>query len=197
MTRFFLLLNAFVVLLCSCSCTRVAKVQNEITKEFEIYEYNPITKKKNGYYVAILGNDTVVKTYYINGRESGMSIGYYPKNIIRREMMIVNDTLHGLYREYHRNGIIKFEAQYSKNRIMSVLTCRDSTGRDLPCGNLENGNGYMCYFEDNGNRDDCGMYKNGLREGWWVFYDEQNNIQDSLFYIADEPVVSDPFNIGR
>lgn len=197
MIRLVLLLKVFIILLCSCSCTRVAKVENEITKELEIYEYNPITKEKNGSCLVTLGSDTIEKSFYVNGSENGLATTYYPGNIIQREMMIVKDSLHGLFREYHRNGTIMFEAQYSKGRIMSIMICRDSTGKELQFGNLEKGNGYMCYFEDNGNRDDCGMYRNGLREGWWVFYDDRNNIQDSLFYVANEPVVSDSLNIGR
>ena len=87
----------------------------------------------------------------------------------------------------YENGAFRLNC-YSMNRDKLLLTafCTDST--------LSKFNGLYISFHPNGNKEEEGIYKNGIKEGVWQKWDTLQRKVDSTVYLQDQPILSTKFS---
>jgi antitoxin component YwqK of YwqJK toxin-antitoxin module len=122
--------------------------------------------------------DTLVRTFDIN-RE-------FPQ--VLSETSYLHGKKNGLAVSYFQNGLVKEINYYLNDRIWSVFSRADSSGRLLFPGTLHNGNGTK-YFSDNlGYEPNCYItFKNGLPEGaYYCQLDEGIQIKGELTWRKSE-----------
>ena len=87
----------------------------------------------------------------------------------------------------YENGAFRLNC-YSMNRdkLFLIAYCTDST--------LSEFNGLYTSFHLNGNKEEEGNYKNGIKEGVWQKWDSLQRKVDSTIYLQDQPTLSATFS---
>lgn len=135
------------------------------------------------------------KTYYFDGK---LQSCYEVRNPF-------SSTKHGNYKFYELNGVLVYEANYKdgkedgvsssyfkkdgrlkwravfkEDKLINILEYFDNKGNKLDCGKLVNGNGYIKLFLDDGQIEEAGPVLDGFRNGLWKYY-----ANDTNFYITN------------
>ncbi len=94
------------------------------------------------------------KESYINGSLEGQRVVYYePVNgqyVVARYEYYKNNTLHGVFKEYHQNTKLKSEGEYRDGHL----------------------NGDVKYYYPNGKMERLERYKYAVKHGWWIFFND-------------------------
>ena len=83
---------------------------------------------------------------------------------------------------YYSNGIVKCKTIHINDCLDRVEFVNDTNGESLDYGKVQNGNGYVKKYNNQGILEYSGKYSNGNKEGWWLFYRFNGDIIDSSFY---------------
>jgi antitoxin component YwqK of YwqJK toxin-antitoxin module len=100
----------------------------------------------------------------------GTSRLYNVNGIMEVDENYNNGLLYGIQTYYYSNGRLRGEVIYKNGKLISIKSYRDKFGKSLDYGNLENGNGYIKLYYDDGALEEEGTIRNGLREGRWKYY---------------------------
>lgn len=84
--------------------------------------------------------------------------------------------------EYYRNTQLKSHAKYDGDRLTNIFEVYDTSGALLDFGNFKDGNGFVKCYNNNGELESTGEFRDGMRQGWWVNYHFSGEVIDSVFY---------------
>jgi antitoxin component YwqK of YwqJK toxin-antitoxin module len=115
-----------------------------------VYEENAITKEKCGSYVWLTyEGDTIENSSFSNGKENGVCKVYFDHNKVQVKAECSDGMQHGVLKEWYKNGQLRIECVYDRNRLWNVKALFDSSGNALPIGSIRDGNGFLKnYYPD-------------------------------------------------
>ncbi|NTW24214.1 MAG: toxin-antitoxin system YwqK family antitoxin [Lentimicrobium sp.] len=87
---------------------------------------------------------------YKNGKRNGLSVSWNTSGVKTEERTYVNDTLHGAYRLYHHNEVLKIEGNYNHGLFDSIWTYYNEFGFKVGDARFEMGSGIQRAFHLNG-----------------------------------------------
>ena len=123
---------------------------------------NQLKEGKWDFYSAVIEGFLICEEEYSKNMKNGLSVKYYPGEIVAEKLNYLNDVRHGEWTRYHLNGVLSLKTNYLSGKI--------------------NGN-FEVWFE-NGVKEVTGEYKNDKKEGHWLIYKEDGTIRYELDYIA-------------
>lgn len=182
-----LVVLAITVLMASCCLEKREFYEADGNARGQIkylYQQNVITKEKCGRFIWFADTgDTIQSTTFNNGKLNGISRYYFEGNHIQLSIEAVNDLKHGTVKEYFQNGQMKIECTYNLNGLWNIHRTYDQDGNLLNSGSLENGTGKVFGYYPNGKLKHVGGFKNGYRDGKWLFYTDNGILMDSTIYV--------------
>jgi antitoxin component YwqK of YwqJK toxin-antitoxin module len=75
---------------------------------------------------------------------------YYLTGGLMSETPIFHSKIHGTMIRYHQNGQVQMKVTYKNDELMTLVEMNDSDGKALDGGNLNNGNGTLNEYDENG-----------------------------------------------
>ncbi|NOX47989.1 MAG: hypothetical protein GXO89_13525 [Chlorobi bacterium] len=136
------------------------------------------------------------KDYYITGElmesyevkwpsketiRHGKSVTYMPDGTIIFMGEYWNNMLHGLCKDFYKNGQLKYYVKYDKGHLLEVYEYYDINKNKLDYGYIKNGNGHLKKYNKNGKLREEGNVVNGFREGEWKIYNNMG-LSHVVFY---------------
>jgi antitoxin component YwqK of YwqJK toxin-antitoxin module len=104
----------------------------------------------------------IAEEEYSKNLRNGLSIMYYPDQIVAERLIYTNGIKHGEWTQYYPNGALLLKTRYS--------------------GGMLNGN-FEVWFE-NGKIKLTGEYRNNLKEGHWLVYNNDGTLKYEMNYVA-------------
>lgn len=125
-----------------------------------------VDMKKEGawLYYSFYNHALTCRESYSNGKKNGLSVKYYPSQVISEELEYHNDLKDGEWKQYYENGTLRLIAHYAKNN-------RDGE--------------YKVYYPS-GNKQVEGSFKNDKLEGKWIYYNDDGKPDLELVYVNGE-----------
>lgn len=105
------------------------------------------------------------------------------------EYEVFNGKKNGLFKIYHKNGILEMIGTIEDNLNQGKWTYYYQSGQiesegyfkdDLPTGLWK-------WYHENGNLKEIGTFEKGNREGKWIFYDLDGNKIEEKYFKNDQP----------
>ncbi len=124
-----------------------------------------INQSKEGkwkFYSGVIEGYLICEEEYSKNKKNGLSVKYYPGDILAEKLNYVNDVKHGEWIQYHLNGVMSLKTSYSEGKI----------------------SGKFEVWFDNGFQKVTGEYKNDRKEGNWLIYKEDGTLRYELDYVA-------------
>lgn len=121
-----------------------------------------------------------MKGSYTNGRKDGVFLYYSDRNTYESVGQYNKEMAVGKWEAFHYNGELKSEEYYEPDYFMKNMW--DSLGNPL----VQNGEGDVKLFYNNGALAEQGEYHNGRKEGMWLGY-----------HANGQPYFEEFFNNGR
>lgn len=121
-------------------------------------------------------------TMYEASIPEGAFLNFREDGTIERRGMYLRGKRSGLQYRYHGNGRIAQVAEFRDDRLWNLLYQLDTSGVELECGTLEDGNGGAKFYHKNGSIAEEGEYVDGLREGTWKRYGMQRSLMETVVY---------------
>mgnify|MGYP002780795241 CR=1 FL=1 len=147
------------------------------------YRIKRFTGEKDGPFIRFsMSGDTLEKSYFKNGKLEGKSISFFENGLIQIESEFFQDMINGEFIEYYNNGQIRCKLKYKNNKLIEIIEVFDSSGNKLSPGLFNDGNGLVNIYYPNGAIYKQGHFKNGLKSGYWKFYNEKGDLLDSTLY---------------
>ncbi|MFL5810969.1 MAG: toxin-antitoxin system YwqK family antitoxin [Flavisolibacter sp.] len=100
---------------------------------------------------------------YVAGKMNGKSETYYENGNIQESMEYTADSADGNYRYYYSSGQLWTEKTYKDGMLMNVKAVYDKNGKELDKGNLENGNGFVNFYTEEGKIYSKETFQNGRK----------------------------------
>lgn len=133
--------------------------ENNILKDFRIYKKNGIGTKP-----------IVIKYYYPSGKlrieDDSFTTGewkqYYENGVLKTAGNNKDGIPNGKWRKYYKNGQLSQEMFRENNKIMEIYSCYDKNGNELDKGTIQNGNGTVKMYNENGILEKTIEFKNGI-----------------------------------
>jgi antitoxin component YwqK of YwqJK toxin-antitoxin module len=147
--------------------------------------------KLNGVYKEYdLAGNVILEKHYFNGElfvpkeeeivlKAEVKRSFYPDGKLQFEGAFYKDIPVGIHREYDENGKIKINKEYTDEGILLGEGFFDENGKRT--GKWRLFDPYYNYYYGEGN------YKNGLKEGKWIFYYTDGNVEQEGIYSEDVP----------
>lgn len=111
--------------------------------------------------------------FYVNQKKEGVWRFYDRKGVISSKVVFENGLKEGAYIVYNLNGSISRETVYKKNIENGYRKTFDSQGKLLTEGEIVDGqmDGMQKIYRG-GKINIKGAYKHAVRDGDWIYYDE-------------------------
>ena len=139
------------------------------------------TTPYTGKFALFLGDIIEYTETYADGVLNGPKTWYsYEGNVVLEENY-KNNKIEGEQKAYYENGNIKSIVDY-KNGIIVKIAAYAQDGTVLHESDLSKGTGLWKYFWENGNILEEGNYKNWKKDGKWVKYRENGEIDVTSIY---------------
>lgn len=113
---------------------------------------------------------------YKDGKKNGRSVSWNTSGVKTEERTYLNDTLHGPYRLYHQNEVIKIEGNYRHGLFDSIWTYYNEFGFKVGDARFEMGNGVQRAFYLNGKIWREIPFRDNKRNGIEKEYDETGKL---------------------
>ncbi len=137
--------------------------KNEV-KKAEGYYYN---RKKDSTWNYYNQNGTLIsKDTYKSGRKHGEALKFYRSGDTSQISHWKNGEKHGKYKQYFENGNKKLLSNYKNDKV----------------------DGYVTVFYPDGTKKIEGKYEDNLKEGKWVYFDEQRDTSQVITYKNGTPL---------
>ena len=173
-------------------------------------QLNEIEKMKQDWQKAESLGDKLVEGEYVQGRKQGPFIWYYADGPVLSRATYVDDKKEGEFIRFHRNGQISDKGFYKQDKFEGPYTWFVPSGKkskegtfkndkqegifttyDPPTGNIIkkmsfangelNGECVVVYWDD-GQPQDKGTFKNGLRHGMSYRYYQNGQVEQEVPY---------------
>ncbi len=86
---------------------------------------------------------------------------YYEDGKLMEDVNLLNGDFDGVYKYYHSNGMLWIEKLYKKGKAWKVVSNYTIDGKPRNPGTLNNGNGTILYYNEDGNIREIETYRNG------------------------------------
>ena len=117
-------------------------ITNKNGKTFSVGKYKNGKEEGNWKYYYPNGK-LHQKGKFINGAGSGIWHYYYSDGNFMGEGEQRSDKQTGLWKWFHKNGQPYTVRLYENGKVLEIKSCFDNDGKNLDCGKLDNGNGYI------------------------------------------------------
>jgi antitoxin component YwqK of YwqJK toxin-antitoxin module len=118
------------------------------------------------------------KGNYHQGNKYGMWTYYRTNGNRNYEEILINEKRNGLYSTYHLNDVLCYEELYENGKYIKTINGKDLDGTLI----LNNGNGKIKVYYDNGKIKQISEFQNGLRHGKSIWYYENGIIDSEIEY---------------
>ena len=140
-----------------------------------------VPSDKYKYYIYNKANTIIEEGNYTDTESNkyvGKIIHYYKNGNRQNEVNFVNGRPFGLSSTYYENGNINEEVEYLDLEELSYkkINYWDESGKQL----IVNGNGF--YIMDGNQIEEKGQYKNGYKDGKWIFLDKKSGTLNEDLY---------------
>ena len=133
--------------------------ENNVLKYYRIYIKNGIGTKP-----------TEIKYYYPNGKlrieDDSFTTGewkqYYENGNLKTVGSNKKGIPNGRWKKYYENGQLSQEMLRDNKRILEIYSCYDKDGNKLDKGTIQNGNGTVKMYNENGILKRTIEFKNGI-----------------------------------
>ncbi len=116
----------------------------------------------DGEIMEYLENGQVIKKYsYRNGALNGTYSKYSEEGILEFERNYVDGQADGLYQYYYPNGQVWIAILFSNGKHWEVVGNYDQEGNEREKGSLDNGNGTIFYYHEDGRLREVTTFRNG------------------------------------
>lgn len=139
------------------------------------------TTPYSGKFALFLGDIIEYTETYVNGILNGPKTWYSYDGKVVLEENYINNKVEGEQKAYYENGNIKSIVDYKNGRIIGIEAFAKD-GTLLHKGDLSKGTGVWKYFWENGNTLEEGSYKNWRKDGKWVKYRENGEVDVTTIY---------------
>lgn len=128
-----------------------------------------------------LGDIVEYTESYVDGVLEGPKIWYSDSGIVVLEESYKDNKVEGEQRAYYEDGKLKSIVVYKNDKVISLESfARD--GKILYKSDLSKGTGIWKYFWENGQILEEGKYKNWKKDGVWVKYRENGEVDVTTTY---------------
>ncbi|CAN5250946.1 hypothetical protein BH23BAC1_BH23BAC1_44260 [soil metagenome] len=136
-------------------------------------------KKKKYFENGILALSEDYEQHVLNGKIST----FYIDGKKQLEVNYQNGLRNGKALNWYESGSLKEEAEYDKGKLISFEKFYEN-GQSQGKVSIEDGalNGESIYFYENGSVYRKGYWKNELKHGNWMTYDENSNLEYTEVY---------------
>jgi len=100
------------------------------------------------------------KETYTNGKKNGKALVYFPNGKLAEEKNFKSDVLHGNMKQYYDGTKVKSEANYIEGKQ----------------------EGKSVFYFPNGIAAATGFYKNGLKNGPWIYKNQEGKVTEKELY---------------
>lgn len=139
------------------------------------------TTPYTGKFALFLGDIIEYTETYSNGILNGPKTWFSNDGKVVLEENYENNKIEGEQKAYYENGNIKSIVDYKNGRIVKVEALAKD-GTVLHQSDLSKGTGLWKYFWENGNVLEEGNYKNWKKDGKWVKYRENGDVDVTTIY---------------
>lgn len=139
------------------------------------------TTPYTGKFALFLGDIIEYTETYVNGVLNGPKTWYSYDGKVVLEENYKNDKIEGEQKAYYENGNIKSIVDYKNGKIIKIEALAQD-GTILHQSDLSKGTGIWKYFWENGNILEEGSYKNWKKDGKWVKYRENGEVDITTIY---------------
>lgn len=139
------------------------------------------TTPYTGKFALFLGDIIEYTETYVDGILNGPKTWYSYDDKVVLEENYKNDKIEGEQKAYYENGNIKSIVDYKNGRIIKIEALAQD-GTVLHKSDLSKGTGLWKYFWENGNVLEEGSYKNWKKDGKWVKYRENGEVDVTTIY---------------
>lgn len=101
---------------------------------------------------------------YLSGRITGTGKRYYENGNIEEEAEFKDGIFDGVRKYYYPNGQLWFEEIVKDGKSWTVVANYSSNGTKRPTGTLQNGNGTVIYYKEDGTVREVKTYLNGIEK---------------------------------
>jgi antitoxin component YwqK of YwqJK toxin-antitoxin module len=115
----------------------------------------------------------IMRQHYVKGKQEGQSVKFFPNGDTSHVTTWQAGEKHGIHKQYFPNGQIKLKAHYEK-------------------GELE---GRFTIFFPEGYKEIEGSYRNNLRHGQWVYYENRTDTARVVEYQDGDPLNEDALEL--
>lgn len=139
------------------------------------------TTPYTGKFALFLGDIIEYTETYVDGILNGPKTWYSYDGKVVLEENYKNNKIEGEQKAYYENGNIKSIVDYKNGRIVRIEALAQD-GTVLHKSDLSKGTGLWKYFWENGNILEEGSYKNWRKDGKWVKYRENGEVDVTTIY---------------
>ncbi len=125
------------------------------------------------------------KYNYLLGKLEGEAISFHENGNIYSKLLYSNDEYHGRRESYGPNGNLQLIRFYENNRLIGY-SYLDENSKELPMIPIENENGIVVTYYDNGKVSREMEYKNGVLNNQYKEYQYSGQLLQEAFYIDGE-----------
>lgn len=101
---------------------------------------------------------------YENDSMNGVAKRYYPNGTLKEFAMFKDGQLNGVRRNFYPNAQLWLEEVYKDGKPWTVISNYNETGFKRDAGTLQNGNGTIILYNENGKIRAIKKYKNGVEQ---------------------------------
>lgn len=100
----------------------------------------------------------------VNGQPNGLAKSWYETGVITDEVNLLNGQYDGIRLYYYPNGKLWIEQLYKEGKSWTVIANYDANGKNRNPGTLNNGNGTLILYNDDGTVRETVNYVNGVAQ---------------------------------
>lgn len=121
--------------------------------------------------------EVISEVSYLKGTDimSGEAVFYNYGNLSTR-CSYDSNRLDGSYTKYFEDGTIRYQLEYSSNRLQNILLYYSDDRHKLDFGEFKDGSGYLIQYYGNGEKFRSGNVVNGYPDGTWFLHSEALDI---------------------
>lgn len=103
-----------------------------------------------------------VEQNLVNGKKHGICKFYYENGTLRQLSHFKEGKEDSIYQYYHKNGQLWIEKTYDDGLLLNVKCNYDAQGKGRDKGTLQDGNGTLMFYDEDGKLYHIKAYKKGI-----------------------------------